>query len=254
MSAPIDLDLYHDLVVVWLALSALVWLVLLFVPAPYGRHARLGLGPALSPRAGWMWMEGPAVVGMAFFVLTGAHDPVAFILLVMWEIHYLHRAIVYPLRLRGRDKSMPLVIVASGFFFNLVNGYLNGRGITAFAPAYGVRWLSDPRFLVGVALFFTGFFINLRSDAILLNLRKPGETGYQIPYGGLYRFISSPNYFGEIVEWTGWALACWSLGPASFAVWTFANLMPRAVAHHRWYRRTFPEYPQERRAIIPFVI
>jgi hypothetical protein len=27
--------------------------------------------------------------------------------------------------------------------------------------------------------------------------------------------------------------------------------VPRALAHHRWYRTTFPDYPPARTAIIP---
>ena len=33
-----------------------------------------------------------------------------------------------------------------------------------------------------------------------------------------------------------------------------ANLVPRALATHRWYRERFPDYPQDRKALIPFVL
>jgi protein-S-isoprenylcysteine O-methyltransferase Ste14 len=75
-----------------------------------------------------------------------------------------------------------------------------------------------------------------------------------IPQGWLFHFISSPHYFGEIVEWGGWALATWSLPGLAFFVFTFANLFPRAIASHKWYRLYFPDYPEKRKGIIPFVI
>ena len=56
---------------------------------------------------------------------------------------------------------------------------------------------------------------------------------------------------GEIIEWSGFALMCWNLPALSFAVWTAANLIPRALSHHAWYRRTFPDYPPGRKAVIP---
>ena len=112
---------------------------------------------------------------------------------------------------------------------------------------------SAPTFVVGVVLFASGFVINQHSDWILFHLRRPGETGYKIPHGGLYRLVSCPNYFGELIEWSGWALATWSLPGLAFAVWTAANLIPRAWAHHKWYRKQFADYPPGRKAIIPLV-
>ena len=102
-------------------------------------------------------------------------------------------------------------------------------------------------------IFSAGYGVNRWADRVLQNLRRPGETGYQVPQGGLYRWISCPNYFGEIIEWIGWAIATWSLPGLAFAIWTFANLAPRAAAHHAWYHRHFPAYPPERRALIPRV-
>ena len=106
----------------------------------------------------------------------------------------------------------------------------------------------------GLALFAAGYFINQQSDHILLNLRKPGETGYRVPHGGLYRYVSCPNYLGELIEWSGFALLTWSPGALMFVIWTAANLVPRARTHHAWYKERFPDYPPERRAILPWLI
>jgi hypothetical protein len=35
---------------------------------------------------------------------------------------------------------------------------------------------------------------------------------------------------GEILEWIGFAIACQSLPAAAFAIYTFCNLFPRALA------------------------
>ena len=55
----------------------------------------------------------------------------------------------------------------------------------------------------------------------------------------------------RLAFWTGWAVATWTFAGAAFALFTAANLVPRARAHHRWYRETFPDYPPERAAILP---
>ena len=130
---------------------------------------------------------------------------------------------------------MPLLICGSAIFFNLINGYVNGRGLCLNTGNYHGDWLTRPTTIIGMIIFVAGFVINRHADAVLLSLRKPGETGYKIPYGGLYDYISCPNYFGEMIEWTGFAIAAWSLPAFSFAIWTVANLAPRAVLHHKWY-------------------
>jgi hypothetical protein len=70
----------------------------------------------------------------------------------------------------------------------------------------------------------------------------------------LFDAVACPNYFGEIVEWCGWALAAWSVAGAAFAIFTAANLAPRAHTYRKWYRERFPEYPAKRKRIIPFLI
>ena len=49
-------------------------------------------------------------------------------------------------------------------------------------------------------------------------------------------------------------LATWSVAGLAFALYTAANLAPRAVANHAWYRERFPDYPARRRALVPYVL
>ncbi len=58
----------------------------------------------------------------------------------------------------------------------------------------------------------------------------------------------------QIIEWTGFAIATWALPGVAFALYTAANVGPRALANHRWYRERFENYPAERKALIPFVL
>ncbi|AWP04888.1 putative 3-oxo-5-alpha-steroid 4-dehydrogenase 1 isoform 3 [Scophthalmus maximus] len=105
----------------------------------------------------------------------------------------------------------------------------------------------------GSVLWLVGWLVNVHSDHILRNLRKPGETGYKIPTGGMFEYVSGANFLGEITEWAGFALAGHSVHSSAFAIFTAVVLTSRAVAHHKWYLAKFEDYPKSRKALIPFL-
>jgi 3-oxo-5-alpha-steroid 4-dehydrogenase 1 len=230
-----------------LAAAAVVFPLLFFVTAPYGRHFRPGWGPAIGSRVGWIAMEWPSVLVFALVWMANPRfgTPSVLVLGVLWLVHYLQRTLVFSLLLRDTGKRQAVLTVGLGMVFNLVNA-------TGNAVALVDRPL-DTTFAAGVMLFLAGFLTNVHSDHVLRTLRAPGESGYKVPFGGGFRYVSAPNYLGEIVEWVGFAIAAQTLAAWAFAAFTFANLAPRAVANHRWYRERFPDYPDERRALIPFV-
>ena len=247
-------DVYRLLVWALFGLAVATFLCLLLRPAPYGRHfPGSGWGPTVSSKAGWIAMECPAVFFFLFVYLQGSSrgSLVSLAFLAMWQIHYLNRTFIYPFRTRS-VRRMPLVVAGSGFLFNALNAYVNARFISHLVE-YGVSWLYNPCFVIGAAIFFGGILLNRHSDSILLNLRKQGTTGYVVPDRGAFRYVSCPNYLGEILEWMGWAIATWSPGGLAFCVYTVANLVPRARSNHRWYRERFKDYPSGRRALIPGV-
>jgi 3-oxo-5-alpha-steroid 4-dehydrogenase 1 len=247
---------YHWLVLAWMALAAVTFIMLFFVTAPYGRFTRRGWGPSISARWGWIFMECPSLITfVVLYVLGDQHKhPLAIIPVVLWVAHYVNRSFIYPFRLRSARPSITISVVAMGALFNIGNGYLNARFLFTLGPDLNASWMLDPRFILGILLFIAGFVLNQHSDHVLISLRAPGETGYKIPHGGGYRFISCPNYLGEIIEWGGWALAFWNPGALAFFVWTVANLAPRAIKTHSWYREKFPDYPRKRKALVPFII
>lgn len=238
-----------------IALGGLVLVALLFIDAPYGRHLRPGFGPTLSNRAGWVLMESPTLVVFlpVYFSGDNAQQAVPLVFLFLWLSHYVHRTLIFPFRISNRGKRVPLLIAFLGLLFNTVNAYLIARYLSHLG-SYEVTWLKDPRFMSGLLLFGVGYFINRSADRTLLRLRSSGESGYKIPHGGLYEYISCPNYFGEIIQWFGFAILTWSLPALAFAWYSMANLAPRALSHHRYYRREFPSYPKRRKALLPFVL
>ncbi len=248
--------LFGPLLWSWFALALVVFGLLQFLSAPYGRHLRAGWGPTLPSSLGWVLMELPAVVVplSCWWLSDRRAEVVPLVLLSMWLAHYLHRTFVYPLRMRMGGKRMPLVIAGLAVLTNCGIDWLNFYWIFFRAPSWEVAWLTSPAFAVGSILFWGGFVLNRHSDAVLRGLRAPGETGYRIPHGGAWRWVSAPNYLGEILQWTGWAIATWSLPGLAFALWSASNLVPRALENHRWYRRTFADYPPERKALVPLIL
>lgn len=245
---------YQWLAIVWLALGFFIFIALQFKTAPYGRHARTDWGPMISNRLGWIIMESTVLVvlwswiGPAFSKMSLP----ARLMALLFTGHYLNRSFIFPLRTRTRNKKMPLVVALMAVVFNLANGSLFGIYFVHFED-YTLDWFRDLKFWVGLLIFLTGVYVNWRADNYLIRLRKPGESGYQIPRGWLFNFVSCPNFLGEMVEWLGFAILSWSLPGWFFFLWTCFNLIPRVVAHHRWYKTHFPEYPEKRKAFLPFV-
>ncbi len=247
---------FNLMIYAWIALAVVLVPVQLAVTAPYGRHRSDRWGPRLDNRLGWIIMEAvsPVVLLIAFFSGDGSPPWVVWVMIGLWVTHYVNRSFIFPLRLKTAGKTIPLVIVASAVGFNGVNGWTNGFYLGSSWADYPAEWASDGRFVAGMIVFFIGAAINLHGDSRLLALRQPGGADYVIPRGGLFEWVSCPNHLGEIIEWAGFAILCWNLPALAFAVWTAANLVPRSIAHHRWYRRQFTDYPPERRAIVPFIL
>lgn len=237
--------------------ATISFISLLYFPAPYGRHDKAQSGLHINTRLGWVLMESPASLVFAYFYFTGTNPTalVPLVLFALWQLHYFHRSFIYPFQLKVQDGTgMNVATMLMGSAFCTANGYLNGSYTSTYGTHLDADWLTDPRFLVGIAVFAYGYFLNKQSDSILRNLRKPGETGYKIPYGGGYQWVSSPNYLGELLTWIGFAIASWSPAALSFVFMTAANLVPRALTNHRWYHEKFADYPAERKAIVPYVL
>jgi len=249
-------SLFHEILkYTMIGLGVIVFIMLFFITAGYGRYIDKKWGPQINNKLGWFIMETvPPILFFIFFIISDRKTELIYLVFLgIWEIHYVQRAFIYPFLIRG-NKKMPLTIIAMGITFNGLNAYIQGRYLFYIMPGYPENWLISPFFIIGTIIWICGFIINIYSDYILRNLREPGENGYKIPYGGLFRFVSCPNYLGEILEWIGWAVLTWSISGLVFALWTIANLIPRAISHHRWYHQHFEEYPQNRKAIIPFIL
>lgn len=228
-------------------------LTLLRVTAPYGRHFAAGWGPSLPNRVAWFLMELPALLVITLVLASSSEKltPAALVPWLMWTLHYSYRTLVFPALMRPSGKSFPAVLVLFAILFNLLNGYNNAEALIANARSGNA--LLSWHFVAGTIMFLAGGWIHIDADRTIRNLRQDGFTGYRIPQGRWFNWVSNPHYLGEMVQWTGWAILTWSWAGLAFALFTFCNLAPRAIANHRWYRDTFPNYPAGRKILIPAI-
>ena len=246
--------LFTWLAAIWAALAVPALAACLMRWDPVARTGGHGVGPRIDSRWGWFVMETPALATFPAIYLASSHQhPVGNLVVVMWIAHYGHRAFLWPWLVQRRGRTMPVTFCGSGILFNLLNGVLWGWFMGHLAH-YPPGWLGRPLVVAGLALAGGGAALNVWCDYRLSRLRKAADDAYVMPSGGPFDLVSCPNLLGEIVEWVGFALLTWSLPGLAFAMWTIANLVPRALWRHTWYHSTFADYPRRRRALLPALL
>lgn len=259
----LDLETFNLILVVW-GLAALpsalsiIWAKVLPMSSR-ADNSKLAVLGTIDKRLGWIIMETPVIATVllcywAGLKASGGSINVSVVFVAVFVVHYFNRGFIFPFRIKVAGKRMPLVSMLSSMTFYIINSYLIGYYFGAL-KAYPLEWLWDPRFLIGMAVFTFGFVVNIQSDNILMRLRGPGESGYKIPKGGMYKYVSCPNYLGEILEWVGFAIMSWSLMGLVYAFWVALPLIPQAILAHRWYLEKFgDEYPPQRKALFPGIL
>lgn len=243
--------------------AGLVILAGFFMQSPYGRFATESKASLnLNPKLGWWLMELPATISFVVFFLwnwPGA-NAAALLMGAIWLIHYGNRGWFFPLAIRvapGRKSTFNVSVMLAGMFVVGIHGYLNATWFTVFG-GFTAEWLTDPRFIIGLIIYVIGLALILHSEYVVRNLRprEPGTsaTEYKIPYGGGFRFVTSPQYLGELTAWAGFTVFTWGLPGVMIFLISAGNLVPRAFATHKWYKEKFPDYPANRKALIPYVI
>ncbi|MCF0177147.1 MAG: DUF1295 domain-containing protein [Bacteroidales bacterium] len=248
---------FNFFLIIMSVVAVVVFVALYFVDAGYGKFISKKWGPSIDNKLGWFLMESPVFIAMLLLWLGSdlRDDMVRVVMLVIFEIHYFQRSFIFPFLIRGKNK-MPILIILMGVIFNTLNALMQGGWIFYVSPDnyYTPQWLVSPQFICGVLIFAIGMSVNMHSDKVIRNLRKPGDTKHYLPQGGMFKYVTSANYFGELLEWSGFAILTWSWSGAVFVLWTFANLAPRAARIYDRYKKEFGnQMPANIKRIIPFI-
>ena len=266
--------------------ATITYLVMMYVGKERKKY-RWWFGPQLDAKLSWFLFESPNLVWSCYcycclrdseIMSSGsAAAMVSFdnnklqvssnaVLLALFTLHYINRAVIYPLRMNANSHRVPLLVTASAMIVTILNGYIQSFYLVRVHKLPPLTlppssWIHLQSWL-GILTFFAGMIINMKADAVLRNLRRQrngdgnNQKTYYIPQHPLFTYISCPNFFGEILEWFGFAIASqFSLPAMAFFIYTASNLVPRGIAHHEWYKQKFKDYPRERKwAVILFIV
>lgn len=114
----------------------------------------------------------------------------------------------------------------------------------------------DLLFWLGALLFAgseTGNFIHHKILADLRLQRAGVQTSaYVLPRGGLFEYTVCPHYLFEILAWFGLALMSRHLFTWLTVLGMASYLALRSLKTLSWYQQKFPDFPRDRKALIPF--
>ena len=124
-------SIHESIAYAMLFCSVPTFISLLVFDSPFGKHApqrndrsKRWLGPLLPARPSWFVFEVPNILWAVFSwyqrntqMVTRANG----ILLSLFAIHYVNRAIIYPLRMK-ESKPMPFLVVLCAVTFCSFNG------------------------------------------------------------------------------------------------------------------------------------
>ncbi|RCI17032.1 hypothetical protein L249_3099 [Ophiocordyceps polyrhachis-furcata BCC 54312] len=276
---PSTRDRYESILLFWQlaypAFGSLQWLVEWYGMGKTSTPSRLNIPGRLA----WLTMEVPGFLTLLYVLRAlparlGVEDLPwqNRVLAGLFVIHYVYRAIIFPL-LQPSMAPIHLLVWLSAISFQVFNGTCLGSWLAGYGPLSEESWSAQaplPQFVLGVGVFYVGLASNFFHDELLREIRRrrpcPGNKGgddeakaggtkrYEIPHGGLFRYVLYPHYLCEWIEWFGFLMAAgWTCAPAwAFLVNEVFAMLPRAIRGKAWYVDRFGrEKVGRRRAIIP---
>lgn len=197
------------------------------------------------------WIYGDAVDAE---MLPWARE-VQFSAVIAWTFHYAKREFETLFIHRFSHATMPLT-----------NLFKNSIYYWGFA-AYVAYFVNHPKYTpptedlvyTGMCLFYFMEIGNLSAHWTLRMLRPPGTKVRRIPRGGLFEFVSCPNYTYEILSWLGFNLMTKSVAGILFMCAGAFQMLLWAQGKHKRYKKEFDGkdgralYPPSRKVLIPFL-
>ena len=253
---------FYSFIKTMFIIGGFVFIALFFVQAGYGKFqksSKIWSILVIPNKIAWVLMECPVFIVMMVFLFKALNEDrhiniETLTCFLLFQFHYFQRSFIFPFLIKGKSK-MPISIMMMGAIFNTCNGILQGNWLFNISSEnFYENLYKTSSFYIGLVVFFSGMIINIHSDHVIRTLRKPGDTKHYLPQKGMYRFVTSANYLGEIIEWTGYAILTRSLSGVLFVFWSIANLVPRAFSIYNLYLNEFGSDVLKKKRIIPFIL
>lgn len=181
------------------------------------------------------------------------------VILILWGLHFIRRfSEVLFLHSYSRKQTYLEAIGASIYYglFGMLIGWACNYRLNYFLP-------HPILFYPGIVIFAIGEVGNC-AHHVQLKLLKPEEDHQHpsentnahphiLPTGLWFKYVSCPHYFFEIITWIGFFFATFVLPALLFVLATSITLVYYSRRNHLRYLHQFPDYPTERKALIPFL-
>lgn len=175
-----------------------------------------------------------------------------------WTVHYVKRLLETLFVHRFSHGTMPI----TNLFKNCSYYWLFGLYIGYYVnhPLYTAPALGPVQVFGGLAAFLFAELGNLSIHIALRNLRPPGTKERRIPvptanpFTKLFDMVSCPNYTYEVMAWASFTFMTQCLPAGLFTLAGLYQMTVWALGKHRLYKAEFPNYPRQRKAILPFLI
>ncbi|XP_061337551.1 steroid 5-alpha-reductase DET2 [Gastrolobium bilobum] len=204
----------------------------------------------LSSKAGMLLLYTPAfLAGAASFFIFPHHALRSIILQSAVTLHFFKRIfeVLFVHRYSGfmvLDSAIPISL--SYFLSTATMTY--AQNLTEGLPEPPIDLMYP-----GIVLFVVGICGNFYHHYLLSKLRGKGEKEYKIPKGGMFDLVICPHYLFEIIGFYGVSFISQTFYAFSFTIGTTFYLLGRSYATRRWYLSKFDDFPNDVKAIIPFV-
>ncbi|KAL5196810.1 hypothetical protein ABZP36_000322 [Zizania latifolia] len=217
-----------------------------------------GGGAVLPSRSGMLVAYVPALVAaVASFAVPGAVEGVrAQLLSAAISGHFLKR-VLEVMFIHQYSGSMALdgALTISICYVLMTTGMIYAQHLTSGLPDPPLDLLYP-----GVLVFAVGVAGNFYHHRLLSQLRTTkqggggGDKAYKIPTGGLFGLVTCPHYLFEIVGFFGFAMIAQTVHALAVAAGTAAYLAGRSCATRRWYESKFEDFPENIKALVPYVL